>query len=163
MLLLPKHFDTNEIYILFVSILLLTLLIALPKKFTKAESLLYFLVNFSLAVVIDHILAGNPLNAYDIMDNPKFEVMDLYIYAFVYAPSGYLFLYFYTIFATTKMKKILYLAFSIIATVFLEWMSVKFNVFTYLNWSLVYSATTYFFLYGMNIAFMNFFKKRLPK
>lgn len=161
MLLLPKHFDTNEIFLICIAFFLVMLITLLPHKFPLVESFMYFLFNFFLAVVVDHILAGPPLDFYNIMDHAKFEIMDVFNYLFLYCPTGYLFLYFYKRFDKSFNGRILYVILAIGITVGLEWIAIKFNVFHYSKWNLFYSSIAYLFLYIFNILFSKFIKNQL--
>lgn len=47
-----------------------------------------------MASVLDNSLGGNVIDLYDIMDGPKYTIMDFILYAF-YPPFGYFFVYYY--------------------------------------------------------------------
>jgi hypothetical protein len=160
MLLLPEHFDKNEIFLTIVGLLMVALLTLLPKKFTYGESTLFLLFNFWLAVVVDHILAGPPLDLYNIMDQAKFEVMDVFNYLFLYSTTGYLYLYLFSRFDRSSFCKVLFVIAAVIITILLEWISLQLKVFTYKNWNLLYSSVAYFFIYFFNILFYRFVKSR---
>jgi hypothetical protein len=159
MLLLPKTFDSNEIYILCIGFFLLLLFLALPKKFSTTGTTLILLFNFFLSAVIDQILAGSILNFYDIMDDPKFEVMDLFIYIFIYPIAGYLFLYIFT-FINEKFS-VLYILIAAFVTIALERVSVMFNVYTYVQWNLFYSGLSYLSLYSFNLIFLKWLRNNV--
>ncbi len=153
MLLLPKKFDENEIFILIIGFFLTLLVLILPRKFSLTETVLIFLFNFYLAAVVDHIIAGPPLNLYDIMDDPKFEIMDLFMYLFVYTSSGYLFIYGYTYFSRPWYKSTAYVLAVALFTVGLEWIAHNFLVFKYFEWSIYFSMIAYVILFTVNIYF----------
>ncbi|MBM6616644.1 hypothetical protein [Bacillus suaedaesalsae] len=153
MLLLPKEFNENEIYILSIGFLMVLIILLLPRKFSDEQTILILLFNFFLSATIDNILAGPSFDFYDIMDDPKFEVMDLFIYLSLYTPSGYLLLYLYKKCVTSIKGMIIFLFLSIGITVIMEWVSKKFNVYNYNEWNLYYSGISYFFLYIFNILF----------
>jgi hypothetical protein len=154
MVLLPKSFDENEIYILCIGLFMLSLFALLPKCFPPMVTICIYLYNLFLVTFVDHVLAGPPLDKYDIMDNPKFEVFDIWIYFLIYTISGYFFLCLYDRIRRSLIRSIFYIITAAVITICLEWISLHFNVFKYKEWSLTFSFFSYIFLYSSNVCFL---------
>ncbi|MFZ3579589.1 hypothetical protein [Virgibacillus sp. DJP39] len=125
------------------------------------ETILILSFNFFLASVVDRILAGDVLNFYNIMDDPKFEVMDLFIYMFVYPFFVYLVLYIYSFINHDNI--VFFLLLTVMVTMGFEMLSVKLNVFQYKKWNIMYSGIAYTILYSLNVFFLKYVKVVIAK
>jgi hypothetical protein len=152
--LLPKSFDKNEWYILFIALIMLLTFLFIPKRFPSKITLNIFLFNLLLSFVIDHLLAMPPHDFYDIVDKPSFELFDLIIYIFLYSFFGYFLLYVYDLLKLNYLKTLLFIiALSMIA-ICLEAISTHFfDVFKYNEWKLIYSFPSYFCLFLFNVLY----------
>lgn len=56
--------------------------------------ILIVLFSATIARIADHVLAGPPLDLYDLMDSGKFEMFDIFSYL-LYGPFAYIYLYIY--------------------------------------------------------------------
>lgn len=145
---LPLKFDENEWFIIISMIFSLICFIIVPKKIPRSMSVSILLFFGALGLTADLLIGVSyPIDFYTIMDSPKLELFDVIIYIFNYPLYGYLFAYF--IYKSEKfgaylMLSILFCGFNTL----LEWISVKFNVFTYQNgWNLGYSAIAYLLIF----------------
>jgi hypothetical protein len=148
----PESFDSNEWFIIAVCILLITLSLFLRRRFLFTQMLIIFTVNFFLASSLDHILAGQPYDLYDIMDVPEFEIFDFIIYVIIYPLSGYLVLYFFSIWRDKGLADVLFLLIASLATVGLEWIANQFHVYEHINWSYYHSGISYLGVFCINMA-----------
>jgi hypothetical protein len=84
------------------------------------------------AILCDNSIGYGPFDYYDIMDGPKYTVMDLVAYL-LYAPFGYFFIYFYLSLRVRGIGTVFYvLAFSALSVGF-EWLCHAVGVFHYKN------------------------------
>jgi hypothetical protein len=159
---LPTKWDENEIFIIILSVLLSIIAIKmLPKRLPYTTSILIFLFNISMGIAVDHVLAGPPLDLYDVLDTRKFELFDLILYFFVYGPYLYIVMFCYDKWFSKKSKrmKFIFLFFIALLNVGLEFIAAKLDVFLYKGWNLFYSFLVYFLAYFLNICLFHLLKK----
>lgn len=110
---------------------------------------------------MDFTIAGAPYDMYDIGDIPKYELMDLVLYLVLYPMAAYLVLWLYDKYAYKGWKLMTFLFAVTAATVLLEYVSLKFNVFRYNEngWRLSYSWVVYYLVWSMNIGIYHLIKK----
>lgn len=155
---LPESFDQNEWYLIISLFITFIFVLILPKRFPISITILIFLFAATVARVTDHILAGPPLDLYDVMDNTKFELFDLFSY-FLYAPFAYFFVYFYVKWNIKGFFLFLYILACSISGVFFEWFSHYFHVIEYKWWKLPYSLTVYLIVQPVTLIFYEFINK----
>ncbi|MBD8071424.1 hypothetical protein [Bacillus sp. PS06] len=145
---LPSDFDMNEYFVLITMISLLILVIKVPKLMPRLMSLSIFLYFSVLGLTADVLIGVDyPFDFYQIMDSPKLEIFDVFIYGVNYPIYGYFFSYIIYKWNTRRVIVILIICWSGITT-FIEWVSVKFHVFTYQNgWNIGFSAMAYLVVY----------------
>ncbi|MBM7654408.1 hypothetical protein [Neobacillus cucumis] len=165
MLLLPEKFDENEWFIVISLILTYWLMLKLPKRFPLTITLLILFFGMSYVQVTDHIIGGSSFNMYDINDTGKFEWFDL-IGWFIYPPFGYFFIYYFDKWSIRGLKIFWYiLGWSVIAML-VEWISLKFHMFTYYSWKLSYSYPIYLItlsIYLLSFLYIKSTFKKLKK
>jgi hypothetical protein len=158
---LPIKFDINEIFII-VNGIILTLIVVklLPNRLTYTTSIILILHKISIAIVADHLLAGPPLDLYDVMDTKKFEFFDLIIYFFVYGPFTYIIIYIYDkwFYHKSNFKKIIYLLLITLINIGCEWIGTKLNIYIYKGWTLYYSIPIYLIVYITNFYLLKYLK-----
>ncbi|WP_160725509.1 hypothetical protein [Bacillus sp. USDA818B3_A] len=141
-MLLPNQFDANEWFITLSLILTYLLIIKLPKRFPRTITLMLLLFGMGYVQVVDHILAGISYNTYDINDYAEYELFD-WIGWFIYPPFGYFFIYCLDKWSLHGRQLFWYIfGWSLIAMV-VEWISLKFHMFTYYGWKFTYSYPVY--------------------
>lgn len=158
---LPKKFDENEIFILILCVLYTFIFVKLlPKRFSYSTSIILFLFNISIGITVDHFLAGPPLDLYDVMDSKEFELLDLFLYLFIYGPATYTFIFIYDkwFYHKSVIKKLIFLLFiSLLNTVF-EYLAFILDVYKYNGWKVYYSIPVYFLVYCTNIYLLRLLK-----
>ncbi|MEH7308743.1 hypothetical protein [Neobacillus drentensis] len=160
---LSTKFDVNEIFIIILAIILSLIVVKLfPKRFTYTTSIVLYLFNISTGIAVDHILAGPPLDLYDVFDMKKFELFDLILYLFVYGPVTYIIIFIYDKWFIHKsnLKKFIFLIFISLLNMGMEFIAAKLNVYTYSGWHLYYSFPVYFMTYFISIFFLHLLKNR---
>jgi hypothetical protein len=155
MLPLPIKFDANEWFILLNSVFGYTWVLFLPKRYPKAISILVVLFCVLVATIFDHIIGIPPLDMYDINDQKNYELMDIFTY-FMYSPYALLFVYLYDKFDPKGLYITPYIVGWSILSVIFEWLAVKCHVFTYNNWSLIYSFSVYLVSTTLELNFFRF-------
>jgi hypothetical protein len=158
---LPIKFDTNEIFIIVIGIILTLIAVKLlPNRFTYTTSIILYLHKIAVAIVVDHLLAGPPLDLYDVMDTSKFEFFDLIIYFFVYGPFTYIIIYIYDkwFYHKSLLKKFIYLLLITLINIGSEFIGTKLNIYMYKGWKLYYSIPVYLIVYSTNFYLLKYLK-----
>ncbi|MCA1032030.1 hypothetical protein LCL95_13425 [Bacillus timonensis] len=159
MLPLPEKFDANEWMV--ISILVGSLLLfRLPKRFPTSMVLVIIFFTSFTSRAVDHILASPSLDFYDIMDSGKFELFGIFTY-FLYAPFGYLFIYFYDKYQLYGLKTVGYILGGSLFALGFEWVASKAHIFTYHDWEIAYSLTVYLVIQSVTLLFFNYLKHNL--
>lgn len=160
MLPLPKHFDSNEWFIIIFSIIFIITAFLSPKRFPLTISVFILLFVSAVSKVTDYLLAASiPFDLYDYNDTAKLDLFDLLLHFVLYPVVGYLLLYFYDFWISKNYNKLLFILITVAGSVIYEWFSVINKVFTYKGWSLSYSAVSYVILITMDIIFYYLIKK----
>lgn len=152
-------FGHNDYFILVLIVIAYGVLFFLPKMFKDSRvTFLLLLFGIAWATFFDNTIGAPPFDFYDIMDGPKYTVMDLCAY-FVYGPFGYLFIYFHEKYALKGKGTLFYiLTWTIFAALF-EWINVKNGVFTYKEgYHLTYSVPIYLTVQTILIYFYRYIK-----
>jgi hypothetical protein len=158
---LPTKFDINEIFIIVIGIILSLIFVKiLPNRLTYTTSIILFLHKISIAIAVDHILAGPPLDLYDVLDSKKFEFFDLILYLFLYGPFTYIIIYVYDkwFFHKSFFKKFIYLVIITLINLGCEFVANKLNIYVYKGWKLYYSIPVYLIVYITNFYLLHFLK-----
>jgi hypothetical protein len=96
-----------------------------------------------LASLFDNTIGAAPFDYYDIMDGPKYTIMDVVAY-FVYGPFGYLLIYILEKLKIRGKRVIFYVILWTLFGVAFEWVNVIMGIFSYKNgYQLVYSIPIY--------------------
>ncbi|MGG3471036.1 hypothetical protein ABES02_26650 [Neobacillus pocheonensis] len=155
MLLFPKHFDENEWFII-IAALLSPLIWKLPKRIPTEITVIIILLGMAIPKVIDNAIASiSPYDLYRLTDTEKYEIFDV-ILDMVYLPFGYLCVYFYDKLHPKGIKIVLYILTWAIFSVGFEFIAVKFHVFNYHGWKLIYSFPTYIVVISGILCFYRF-------
>ncbi len=132
----------------------------LPRLFKdRFLSFLLIFYGITFAGFFDNTIGAAPFDYYDIMDGPKYTIMDLFAYL-VYGPYGYLFIYYYEKFHITGKKVIIYIMIWMVIGIVFEWINLKFEVFTYKGgYKLAYSIPIYLAVQSILILFYKYIKR----
>ncbi|MFD2445394.1 hypothetical protein ACFSO7_15625 [Bacillus sp. CGMCC 1.16607] len=155
---LPKSFDQNEWFLIISFLISIFPVFVLPKRIPSTIMILMMIYAAVVARLFDHLLAGPPLDFYNLMDKGKFEAFDILTYL-LYAPFSYFFVYFYEKWHIKGYKILLYIIASSIGGTAYEWLSHYFNVFNYKEWQLPYSLTVYLLVQPLTLLFYEYIKK----
>lgn len=151
MLKLPQQIDANEWFVLASIALLIICYIIVPKIMPRGMIvsilLLFAVFGFTADVIIG---VDFPIDFYTITDSRNLEVLDVLIYTINYPFYGYFFSYI----MYKWMKKTVHLIWFIPSWCLLsgaiEWLSIKFNVFTYhQGWTTWHSVLLYMFVFTL--------------
>ncbi|HEX6923166.1 MAG TPA: hypothetical protein VF149_05015 [Bacillales bacterium] len=156
---LPKQFDINEWFLIGTSLLMIVIFFSLQRRFAYVQVVVILVINFFLAAVLDNILAGPPLDLYDVMDRPEFGYMDFFTYIFVYPLTAYVVVYYYDKWQVNKQWLFWYVIGCAGVALGLERLSSLFHVFSYNHWPIYGSLIVYFLSYFLNIMIFHFTKK----
>ncbi|MFD1739446.1 hypothetical protein ACFSCX_23475 [Bacillus salitolerans] len=150
-----KNFGMNDIFVLFLICLFLFLIVIFPKRIPKGSSTLLFLFSVVVASVFDNSIGADNFDYYDILDGPKYTIMDVVAYL-LYLPFGYFFYYMYDKYKIRGIKTVAYiLAWTLFGMLF-EYICISFNLFTYKNgYKYLYSVPIYLFSLTVLLLFVN--------
>jgi hypothetical protein len=151
---LPEQFDMNEWFIIISIVVSYTIMFLLPKRFPFSVSILMLLFAIFVARTTDEVLAGPNVDLYNVIDSGKYELFDLISYA-MYAPFAYFFVYFFDLLKPRGFYLFLYIvSFSLIGWGF-EWISAKFQIFTYIEWKFIFSLAVYLVIQPLTLLFFH--------
>lgn len=133
-----KAFDLNDWVVLGSIVIVWSLFYLLPKGLlSKQAKIFVFLFSLSISTIFDCTSASLSIDYYDIMDGPKYTVMDLIVYI-LYMPFSYFFIYLYEFFKIKSYMIILYIIVWSLLSIGVEYFYHLMNVFTYKNGYQVY-------------------------
>jgi hypothetical protein len=156
---LPKKFDSNELFIFASLLLVLTVFVFLPKRFSLSQVVYILTFTFFLGVVLDQILAVPPYDFYNIMDSPKMDIMDLLIYMLLYPITAYIFFYIADLIENKMRAAIVIFIIGWSSLVLgLEWLASQHGVYKYNEWSLTLSTFSYLIIFSLNTLVLYYIK-----
>ncbi|MGG1554604.1 hypothetical protein [Paenibacillus ferrarius] len=146
-----NHFNGNEWFVIGVIVLSLVPIWLFPRRFSPAQITFNMLIGIAFGLVFDHTIEIPPFDLYDLGDQSKFELFDLFSYI-MYAPNGYWFIYWYERARMFEIMTIVYIFFWTGMAIGLEWLGVKTGEFHYKNgYNLFYSCPIYLFLMSIHL------------
>ncbi|WP_339149464.1 MULTISPECIES: hypothetical protein [unclassified Sutcliffiella] len=157
----PKFFDENEVFTIFISIMVIVVLWFLHTHYrtlTNTELASVYLFNLFLSTTLESLLAEHPLDFYDTMDYAHAEIFDVILQTIPYPATIVIAIHFYAKFRPATIGFIIGWALILIS---LEWISLFFDLFQYNEWTLLYSCMFYAFIMTLNTFFFNKFRKHL--
>ena len=160
MLPFPEQVNENEWFIILNTTLGFIWVLFLPKRYPHVISILMILLNVSIAIIMDHLIATPPLDLYDLNDLEKYEITDIITYL-MYSPYALLCVY---LFDKFNPKGIYITAYVLLWSLFalgFEWLAVFFNVFHFTGWTFLNSFAFYLFATSIYIGFYKFIRKHM--
>jgi hypothetical protein len=159
----PKHFDSNEVFILIALLVILVLTLKLPRQLSVSAVMLIWVFNVFLALAADITIGIPPYDLYDVIDSSKYEFFDMVLYGLCYPGVAYLIMNHYESHKPKGLKIGLWMTFYALFTTLFEWIAALFHVYTYKGWNIYLSFAVYLFLYGFNILLLRFIHKTIRK
>jgi hypothetical protein len=151
------RFDNNEWAIIIAILINILIFRLLPKRLPKEITPLIVLLSMSYPKILDHTMAVNPFNLYDIMDTDRYEFFDLALYG-VYPAFGYLFIYLLDSYNPKGIKLVLYFITWSVVSIGMEFLLVNLHVFVYTGWKLIYSLPIYLVVLVLTYLFYQLLK-----
>jgi hypothetical protein len=159
---LPERFDANEVFIIISTVLTLVLLFLLPRRLSVTTINVIWTFNVFLALLADITIGVKPNDFYFTIDHKEHELFDVILHFITYPTLPYFVVNFYQQYKPKSFKLLIYIIFWAGVAIALEWISVKFHVFTYTGWKLYLSFIVYLVVFAANIWITNFLKKKHP-
>jgi hypothetical protein len=159
---LPKHFDANEIFIIISTILSWAIMLKLPRHLSAVTFTIIWTFNVFLALMADITIGVKPNNFYFTIDHKTHELFDVLLHFVTYPTLPYFVVNFYQRNKPKGIKLLFYIIFWAGVAIAIEWVSVKFHVFTYTGWKLYLSFFIYLVVFAANIWLSNFTEKKHP-
>lgn len=162
MLPLPKQFDANELFIIISTVLSWTIMFKSPRYVSAVTITIIWTFNVFLALLADITIGVKPNDFYYTIDHNTHELFDVLLHFATYPTLSYFVVNFYQHFKPKGLKLLFYILFWAVVAIALEWISVKFHVFTYTGWKLYLSFFIYLVVFAANIWLSNFIEKKHP-
>jgi hypothetical protein len=159
---LPVQFDANEIFIIISTIFSWALMFILPRHLSAVTITIIWTFNIFLALVADITIGVKPNEFYFTIDHKTHELFDEILHFVTYPTLPYFVVNFYQHNKPKGLKLLIYIIFWAGVAIALEWISVKFHVFTYSGWKLYLSFFVYLVVFAANIWLTNFTEKKHP-
>jgi hypothetical protein len=160
MLPLPKQFDANEIFIIISTVLSWALMLKLPRHISAVTITIIWTFNVFLALLADITISVKPNDFYFTIDHHTHELFDMILHFVTYPTLSYFVVNFYQRNKRKGLMLLFYIIFWAGIAIALEWVSVKFHVFTYTGWKLYLSFLVYLVVFVANIGLSNFIAKK---
>jgi hypothetical protein len=159
---LPDKFDANEIFIISSTVLTFALMFKLPRHLSAVTITIIWTFNIFLALTADITLSVKPYELYFTIDHKTHELFDVLLHFVTYPTLPYFVVNFYQYNKPKGLKCFSYIVFWSGVAITIEWISVKFHVFTYTGWNLFLSFLVYLVVFAVNIWLTNFIEKKHP-
>jgi hypothetical protein len=156
---LPKHFDANEIFIIISTVVSWSLMFKLPRHISAVTITIIWTFNVFLALLADITIGVKPNEFYYTIDHSEHELFDVVLHFVTYPTLAYFVVNFFQEYKPKGLKLLFYIIFWGGIATGLEWISVKFHVFTYLGWKLYLSFFVYLAVFAASIWLANFTEK----
>jgi hypothetical protein len=145
------HFNENEWFVLLTLVGSYILATALPRRFSRLETLVYFLFGIYIVNFFDHAISLEPFNFYDVNDNSSFQFFDFLSYI-MFGPFSYFFIYVWDKLKLKIKYLFIYVLVWTLASLVAEWIASQLGVFHYKgSFSLYYSAIIYLLVQTISI------------
>lgn len=154
---IPKELSANEWFVIISIIASYPVFFLLRRSFPVSMIILIVLFSATIARMADHVLAGPPLDLYDLMDSGKYDLFDILSYL-LYGPFAYIFLYIYEKINIRGMYTFFYIVALSIFSVAFEWITILFGIFTFKEWRSIYSFPVYLFVHSLTILYYRFLR-----
>jgi len=159
---LPKQFDTNEIFIIISTVVSWALMFKLPRHLSTVTITIIWTFNVFLALLADITIGVKPNDFYFTIDHKTHELFDVLLHFATYPTLSYFVVNFYQHNKPKGLKFLFYIIFWAGVAIALEWISLKFHVFTYTGWKLYLSFFIYLVVFATNIWLSSFIEKKHP-
>ncbi|MFD2611683.1 hypothetical protein [Paenibacillus gansuensis] len=139
-----RSFNANEWFTIAMIVIGGYAVWKLPRRFSPPAVLFHLLIGVFFGLLFDHTIAIPPYDFYDVGDQSKYQLLDVFSYA-MYMPFGYIFIYFYELFKIrTSYLLIAYILLWSAMGIAVEWLSVLAGIFHYKNgYRIAYSIPVY--------------------
>lgn len=154
---IPKELSPNEWFVIISIIVSYPIFFILRRRFPVSMIILIILFSATIARMADHVLAGPPLDLYDLMDSGNYDLFDILSYL-LYGPFAFIFLYFYEKFTIKGMYIFYYILVWSILSVVYERVTVLIGIFTFKEWNSIYSFPFYLFVQSLTILYYHFLR-----
>jgi hypothetical protein len=159
---LPEQFDANEIFIIFSTVLSWALMFILPRHLSSVTITIIWTFNVFLALLADITIGVKPNEFYYTIDHKTHELFDVLLHFATYPTLPYFVVNVYQHIKPKRLKLLFYIIFWSGVAISLEWISMKFHVFTYTGWKLYLSFLVYLVVFAANIWLSNLIEKKHP-
>ena len=159
---LPEKFDANELFIIFSTVVTWTLMFILPRRLSAVTITIIWTFNVFLALLADITIGIKPYAFYFTIDHKTHELFDVLLHFATYPTLPYFVVSFYQLNKPKGLKHLSYIIFWAGVAIAIEWISLKFHVFTYTGWKLYLSFFVYLVVFAANILLSNFIEMKHP-
>lgn len=147
-----QYFNGNEWFVITLSLIGIVGIWLFPRPFSPTQMTFNMMIGVTLGFIFDHTIEIPPFDFYDVGDQSKFQLFDLFSYI-MYAPFGYWFIYWYERLRMYELMTIFYIFLWTLASVGFEWLAIQVGVFHYKDgYEIVYSFPIYMFVQSLHLA-----------
>ncbi|AFC30646.1 hypothetical protein PM3016_3835 [Paenibacillus mucilaginosus 3016] len=144
-------FSGNEWFVLGIIAAALIPIWFFPRRFSPLQITFNMLIGIAFGLIFDHTIEIPPFDLYDLGDQTKFQLFDLFSYT-MYAPFGYWYIYGYERLRMYEWMTIPYILFWAGLSLCFEWLGDYAGVFHYKNgYQLIYSLPVYLILLSIHL------------
>lgn len=159
---LPIQFDENEIFIILSTVVSWIIMFKLPRHLSAVTITIIWTFNIFLALLADVTIGVKPNDFYFTIDHKTLELFDELLHFITYQTLPYFVVNFYQYKKPKGSKLLFYIIFWAGVAITLEWISIKFHVFTYTGWKLYLSFFVYLVVFAANIWLSTITEKKHP-
>ncbi|WP_246942832.1 hypothetical protein [Bacillus pinisoli] len=154
-----EAFGGNDIFVFVIIALGFMVIWLLPKQF-ESRFFSFLIISYGIvwASLFDNTIGAAPFDFYDILDGPKYTIMDVIAYL-MYGPYGYFFIYIFDRFHIKGRYVAFYIILWTCFGVAFELVNVMVGVFTYKDgFTWVFSIPIYLFVQSFLLIFYKYLK-----
>ncbi|MFX3617021.1 MAG: hypothetical protein ACE3JK_05815 [Sporolactobacillus sp.] len=157
------HFlNSNEGFIILTLAVGYLVIFFLPKRFSRAQTVLAITLGIYLVMLFDNVLCLGPFDFYDINDTSGIDVWD-YVSQLMFGPFAYLFMYGCSLIRQNRLYFFLYTAIWALISIFAEALSWHAGVYRYRNhYQMFYSLPIYMLVLTFTLIIYQFFFRNPP-
>lgn len=155
-----SQLNYNELFILLTLVAGYTMLLLLPKRFSRSQTLLAVTLGIYLVLFFDNVLCVRPFDFYDINDSSQIEPWD-YLSQLMFGPFAYFFFYGCSMLRQTRYAYFIYTSVWALAAIFCEAIAWHTGVYNYRrHYQILYSLPIYLLVLSLSLIIYQFFYRK---
>ena len=162
-MMLWEKFDANECFVFAMLAAGIAVVLLLPKRLPASLMVLGLVWGFASSTLFDFTIGGGLMDFYRVNDSNRYELTDLLVY-FMFAPFGYVFIYFYEVLKIGRRMLLPYIAGWTVVGVGVQWLAERLHMTHYQHgYRLEYNIAVFLFVQSITALFYEYLKSRRTK